>query len=406
MIQFHSVQWKNFLSTGNTWIKVDLDRHLNTLIIGENGTGKSTILDALTFSLFGKPFRKINKPQLVNSVNESGCLVEVSFTIGTVSYIVRRGIKPTVFDILVEGQPLDQTANIRDFQELLETQILRLNYKSFTQVVILGSSTFVPFMQLSAANRRDVIEDLLDIQIFSVMNTILKQKISLLKGDINDNDTNAALKEQFVNVQTENLNRIEKDNQKIISRHQDDINSLLVEMSDQEIKIQENKTEIVPLKLKIVGMKKHEDKFKDAEKIDSKLQTKKLGLTRELDFYNDHDECPTCQQDIDGQFKKTKTKTLKTKEKEVAKARKDMSKLLEEIDKEIKSDQAVVNTIQELTSEINTLDTKISATNQIIKTLKDNIKELSTKGDVDKVKEEVKQATQELQALNEGYCKL
>ena len=406
MIHFHSVKWKNFLSTGNTWIKVDLDRHLNTLIVGENGTGKSTILDALTFSLFGKPFRRINKPQLVNSINESDCLVEVSFTIGTVSYIIRRGIKPTVFDILVNGEALDQTANVRDFQELLETQILRLNYKSFTQVVILGSSTFVPFMQLSAANRRDVIEDLLDIQIFSVMNTILKQKISLLKDNISENDTKASLKEQFVNVQTKNLKRIEKDNQKIIKRHQEDLVSLSEETSQRKTDILEYLSDIEFLKLKIAGSKKHETKLKDAEKIDSKLHTKELALTREIEFYHNHDECPTCQQDIDNQFKELKTKTLAKKEKEVAKARKDMSKLLKEIDKEIKRDQTVATKIQTLTTEINSLETKISATKQIIKTLNDNIKELSTKGDVDKVKEEVEQATQELQALNEKKEKL
>jgi len=406
MIQFHSVQWKNFLSTGNTWTKVDLDQHLNTLIVGDNGTGKSTILDALTFSLFGKPFRKINKPQLVNTVNDGDCLVEVSFTIGTISYVVRRGIKPAVFDILVNGQPLDQTANIRDFQELLESQILRLNYKSFTQVVILGSSTFVPFMQLSAANRRDVIEDLLGIQIFSAMNTILKQKGSLLKDDISENDTNVSLKEQFVKIQTETLRRIEKDNQKIISRHQTDVKSLSKKMSDQEDKIQKTQTEIGPLEAKIVNLKNHKLKFKDAEKIDGKLQTKNLGITRELDFYNKHDECPTCQQDIDSQFKEEKTNTLKTKETEIVKAREDMTNMLMDIEEEITHDLAVVNQIQDLKSEINSLTTKISATQQIIKTLNDNIKELSAKGDVDKVKEEVEQATQELDTLNDEKEKL
>jgi DNA repair exonuclease SbcCD ATPase subunit len=406
MIQFHSVQWKNFLSTGNNWTKVDLDQHLNTLIVGDNGTGKSTILDALTFSLFGKPFRKINKPQLVNTVNGGDCLVEVSFTIGTISYVVRRGIKPAVFDILVNGQPLDQTANIRDFQELLESQILRLNYKSFTQVVILGSSTFVPFMQLSAANRRDVIEDLLGIQIFSAMNTILKQKGSLLKDDISENDTNVSLKEQFVKIQTETLQRIEKDNQKIISRHQTDVKSLSKKMSDQEDKIQKTQTEIGPLEAKIVNLKNHKLKFKDAEKIDGKLQTKKLGITRELDFYNKHDECPTCQQDIDSQFKEEKTNTLKTKETEIVKAREDMTNMLMDIEEEITHDLAVVDQIQDLKSEINSLTTKISATQQIIKTLNDNIKELSAKGDVDKVKEEVEQATQELDTLNAEKEKL
>ena len=406
IITFKTIQWKNFLSTGNTWTKVDLDQHLNTLIVGDNGTGKSTILDALTFSLFGKPFRKINKPQLVNTVNDGDCLVEVSFTIGTISYVVRRGIKPAVFDILVNGQPLDQTANIRDFQELLESQILRLNYKSFTQVVILGSSTFVPFMQLSAANRRDVIEDLLGIQIFSAMNTILKQKGSLLKDDISENDTNVSLKEQFVKIQTETLQRIEKDNQKIISRHQTDVKSLSKKMSDQEDKIQKTQTEIGPLEAKIVNLKNHKLKFKDAEKIDGKLQTKNLGITRELDFYNKHDECPTCQQDIDSQFKEEKTNTLKTKETEIVKAREDMTNMLMDIEEEITHDLAVVNQIQDLKSEINSLTTKISATQQIIKTLNDNIKELSAKGDVDKVKEEVEQATQELDTLNDEKEKL
>ena len=406
IITFKTIQWKNFLSTGNTWTKVDLDQHLNTLIVGDNGTGKSTILDALTFSLFGKPFRKINKPQLVNTVNDGDWLVEVSFTIGTISYVVRRGIKPAVFDILVNGQPLDQTANIRDFQELLESQILRLNYKSFTQVVILGSSTFVPFMQLSAANRRDVIEDLLGIQIFSAMNTILKQKGSLLKDDISENDTNVSLKEQFVKIQTETLQRIEKDNQKIISRHQTDVKSLSKKMSDQEDKIQKTQTEIGPLEAKIVNLKNHKLKFKDAEKIDGKLQTKNLGITRELDFYNKHDECPTCQQDIDSQFKEEKTNTLKTKETEIVKAREDMTNMLMDIEEEITHDLAVVNQIQDLKSEINSLTTKISATQQIIKTLNDNIKELSAKGDVDKVKEEVEQATQELDTLNDEKEKL
>ena len=187
MIHFSKIRWKNFLSTGNNWLEIELDRKPNTLIVGENGSGKSTVLDALTFVLFGKPFRKINKPQVVNTINGSGTLVEIEFIIGKNEYLVRRGIKPTVFDIVVNGESLDQSANARDFQELLERQILKLNYKSFTQVVILGSSTFVPFMQLTAANRRDVIEDLLDIEIFSSMNVILKQRLSEIKDSVRDN---------------------------------------------------------------------------------------------------------------------------------------------------------------------------------------------------------------------------
>jgi len=177
MITFQKIKWKNFLSTGNTFTEVNFQEHHTNLIIGTNGAGKSTILDALTFVLFNKPFRKINKPQLVNTVNEKDCLVEIEFVINNREYLVRRGIKPNVFDIVVNGSPLHREADDRAMQRILEENILKLNYKSFTQIVILGSSNFVPFMQLTTANRREVIEDLLDIRIFSAMNNIVKDKI-------------------------------------------------------------------------------------------------------------------------------------------------------------------------------------------------------------------------------------
>ena len=400
MIKFHSIQWKNFLATGNNWTKVDLDTCPTTLVVGENGSGKSTVLDALTFSLFGKPFRKINKPQLVNSINDADCLVEVSFTIGNKLYFVRRGIKPNIFDILIDGQPLNQSAHARDFQDLLENQIIKLNYKSFTQVVILGSSTFVPFMQLTAANRREVIEDLLDIQIFSSMNTILKQKISTLKDDIKDNETSISLEEQLFNVQTENLKRVEKDNQKIIDRHQADIEDYETEKVQQKSSVLEHQTTIKPLRLKVVNAPKHGTKLKDAESIDSKLHSKEKSLDHEIEFYDSHDECPTCQQDIDKNFKKETLKTKKEKLREVNKARKDITKLLKEINKEIEKDRTISNKIYSLQTEINSLQTKIAATNQIIKSLKESIGQLSTKGDVSKVKEEIEQASQKLKGLS------
>ena len=177
MINFKYVRWKNFLSTGNNFTEIDLDRNNTTLIIGENGAGKSTILDALCFGLFGKPFRSINKSQLLNSINNSAALVEVEFTIGTKKIKVVRGIKPNVFEIYINGKMYNQDANARDYQKYLEQQVLKLNYRSFTQVVILGSSTFIPFMQLKARQRRDVVEDILDIGIFSLMNMLLKQKL-------------------------------------------------------------------------------------------------------------------------------------------------------------------------------------------------------------------------------------
>ena len=184
MIQFKSIKWKNFLSTGNVFTEVKLNKSKSTLIIGDNGAGKSTILDALTFVLFGKPFRSVNKNQLVNSINQGGTEVEVEFTIGTKEYIVRRGIKKNFFEIYQNGKMLNQDASIRDYQEYLEKTILKLNYKSFTQIVVLGSSTFIPFMQLKASDRRTIIEDLLDIEIFSVMNQLLKTRVAQNKEDM------------------------------------------------------------------------------------------------------------------------------------------------------------------------------------------------------------------------------
>ena len=201
MIHFKYVRWKNFLSTGNNFTEIQLDRNPTTLIIGENGAGKSTILDALCFGLFGKPFRNINKPQLLNSVNGSGCIVEVEFKIGSKEIKVIRGIKPSVFEIYINGKMYNQDANVRDYQKYLEQQILKLNYRSFTQVVILGSSTFVPFMQLKSRHRREVVEEILDIQIFSLMNMLLKQKLKTISDDIRDVDYQRELTTDKVGLQ-------------------------------------------------------------------------------------------------------------------------------------------------------------------------------------------------------------
>ena len=200
MINFKKVRWKNFLSTGNNFTEVDLVRNNTTLIIGENGAGKSTILDALCFGLFGKPFRNVSKGQLLNSVNNSGAVVEVEFKIGTKNVKVIRGIKPNVFEIYINGKMYNQDANARDYQKYLEQQILKLNYRSFTQVVILGSSTFIPFMQLKAKQRREVVEDILDIQIFSLMNMILKHKLKTLADDQREVEYNSSLAEEKIDL--------------------------------------------------------------------------------------------------------------------------------------------------------------------------------------------------------------
>jgi DNA repair exonuclease SbcCD ATPase subunit len=205
MIEFQTIKWKNFLSTGNYFTEVQLNKSSSTLIVGENGAGKSTILDALTFGLFGKSFRKINKPQLVNSINSKDTVIEITFSIGKKNYLVRRGIKPNIFEIWVDGKMLDQDSKIRDSQLYLEETILKLNYKSFTQTVILGSATFVPFMQLSANDRRDIIEDILDIKIFSSMNEILKAKMAMMKESMSDNEKNREVQDYKIELQERSI---------------------------------------------------------------------------------------------------------------------------------------------------------------------------------------------------------
>jgi len=223
LIYFEKIRWKNILSTGNQFIEIQLNKSPTTLIIGENGSGKSTVLDALCFGLFGKPFRRINKPQLINSINNGGLLVEVEFSIGSKSYKIRRGIKKNIFEIIVDGSRLNQTAKISDQQDYLEKTILKLNYKSFTQIVVLGSASFTPFMQLKSNDRREIIEDLLDIQIFTVMNSLLKYKILENREENQNVEVNKKLTEGNINTTDELINNLKKTKKNQIQQNERDI---------------------------------------------------------------------------------------------------------------------------------------------------------------------------------------
>ena len=231
MIKFEKLRWKNILSTGNTFTEIDLLRSTNTLIIGHNGAGKSTILDALCFALFGKPFRKINKPQLVNSINSQSTVVEIEFSIGKKQYKVIRGIKPNTFEVFCNGVMVDQDAKAKDYQEHLEKFILKLNYKSFTQVVILGSASFVPFMQLSPSDRRAIIEDLLDIGIFSSMNGVVKEKMSVVKDSLVKNKYEMELTSEKIKLQKQNIEEHKKHNDAEILKKMQDVNDSSFQIS-------------------------------------------------------------------------------------------------------------------------------------------------------------------------------
>ena len=303
MIKFKMVKWKNFLSTGNSFTYVDLQLHDTTLIVGENGSGKSTMLDALTFGLFGKPFRKINKPQLVNSVNSSDCLVEVEFDIGSKSFIVRRGIKPNVFEIFVDGILLNQDAKVRDYQDVLEKTILKLNYKSFTQIIVLGSSSFQPFMQLPISSRREVIEDLLDIQIFSVMNQLLKDRSAENGLELRSNNDDLELNSEKIRVQEKYIEEVKEINNDKIEKTKKDIreNNKRIEENNKTI---QKKTEEVDFHAKqLIENDSLQKKKTELVTCKNQIESNLNKATKNISFFEHTLECPTCQQGIDSTHK-------------------------------------------------------------------------------------------------------
>ena len=331
MIHFENIKFRNFLSTGDVWTQIDLSRSPTTLVLGENGSGKSTMLDALCFALFGKPFRKINKPQLVNSINERNCLVEVKFRIGSNSYRVLRGIKPGVFEIYYNDTLVDQTAASKDYQEHLEKNILKLNYNSFTQVVILGSSTFVPFMQLSAQARREVIEDLLDIKIFSVMNVLLKTRIQENKETLNDlkyqlqmaQEKRALQQKHMKELRNQNEERVNEINAEI-EKSANQLGLLVLQKTDVQTKIKINEES---QRSKYKGVLK---KFSNLEKYQVQIEHKQKKLIEDREFYLENTDCLSCGQALPVDFRDNKLKTL---EENITDYSVNLSKLGKELEK-------------------------------------------------------------------------
>ena len=317
MITFQKIKWKNFLSTGNQFTEVNFEEHPTNLIVGTNGAGKSTILDALTFVLFNKPYRKINKPQLANTTNERECLVEIEFSINSRQYVVRRGIKPNVFDIVVNGNQLHREADDRSMQRILEENILKLNYKSFTQIVILGSSTFVPFMQLTSSNRREVIEDLLDIRIFSAMNNIIKETLKEKKNQVKSLDLKRETLKDKMKMQKNFIEELENRGKANIEANKKKVDKLLEEV-DVYIEENEKTEEVVKSKTEeqeaVTGATK---KLSKLNNLKGKISNKVATITKEHKFFTENTVCPTCTQEIEEEFRLNRITDAQDKAKEL-----------------------------------------------------------------------------------------
>jgi len=303
MIEFKTLRWMNLLSTGNAFTEVNLNTHKSTLIVGQNGAGKSTILDALSFVLYGKPFRKINKPQLINTINGKNCMVEVEFDVGKKKYKVVRGIKPNIFEIYHNGEMINQSADVKDYQEMLEKTILKLNHKSFNQIVILGSASFVPFMQLPAAHRREIIEDLLDIQIFSVMNSLLKDKIATNRSTITDNKYKLEMVIDKIDIHKRHLDAQKVDNTQLIADKQSKIAKLTNDVIAIKKNVEAFNKEIDELRTKLINKDKLSTKQSKLQTLQRQISERVKKTTKEIDFFTDNDTCPTCNQDISQEFK-------------------------------------------------------------------------------------------------------
>ena len=390
MILFETIRWKNFLSTGNHFTEISFNSHATTLIVGNNGAGKSTVLDALTFSLFGKPFRKINKAQLINTANERDSLVEVEFTINETEWKVRRGIKPNIFEIHRNGNCLDQFANANDQQKWLEQNVLKMNYKSFTQIVILGSSTFVPFMQLTATNRREVIEDLLDIKIFSSMNSLIKDKIRQMREENRTLELKKDSLNDKVKMQSNFIEEIEQQGKGRIEDNKQKITNLFSECDDYVSENEAFENDVHDLTKSQEMLTGSKEKLRELGNLKGKISQKVSTITKEHKFFTEHTVCPTCGQDIEEEFRINKTADAQTKAKELQSGYK-------ELEDAIKTEEEREHQFTQLSKEITTLTHGISKNNTRISGCQRQIRDLES---------EIQTITEQLADRNTEHEKL
>ena len=397
-INFKSVRYKNLLSSGNVFTEIDLDKHNTTLISGSNGSGKSTLLDAIVFGLYGKPFRRINKPQLLNSINQKDLVVEIEFVVGKVHYMVRRGIRPGIFEIYRDGNLIDQESATRDYQAYLEQDILGINQKSFNQIVVLGSATYVPFMELPAGARRQIIEDLLDIQVFSTMNILLKDRMSKNKEDIVDNSYKMNILESKIESAKEHNESIRKIREIEVNKIRDRMQEHIKKIEDEKEKIDKIQEEIQELIETISDKSSVKSKLDKAKNIKSELETNLRNYNKDLQFYHDNDNCPTCKQGINHEFKEVIVEEKSTKKIELENGIKQIIEKISECEARVEEISLIEDQIQNKNLTIGEHRANINMSKNAL---------LSSKNELESAEKQVEEVdNQKLEAFNTEFRQL
>ena len=406
MIVFKTLRWKNLLSTGNTFTEVSLNTHNNTLIVGENGAGKSTILDALSFALFGKPFRKVNKGQLINSINNKGLLVECEFAVGNKNYLVKRGSKPTVFEIYMDGALINADAASSDYQDVLDKQILKINHKSFSQIVVLGSASFIPFMQLAAATRREVIEDLLDIQIFTTMNTLLKEKVSQNKNDIVDITYKIQGVEEKIEMENSHLNEIQQSQESVVKQKTEQISFYTKMVHDVNASTSLLLQEITDLNTTIADQPKVQSRYEKVTHLARQINVRAALIEKDAEFFANNHDCPTCRQGISGDHKTT---VVERASQQLAEIEEGKVKLTEEIARLNQRLTEITSTLELITSkqqQINTNQVQSNAWTNFIGNIESELDNIAQATKADTNKDRLKELKASLSALQDTLKQL
>ena len=377
MIHFKKVRWKNLLSSGNKFTTIELDRSSTTLILGDNGAGKSTLLDALCFGLYGKGFRNLKKDLLINSINNKELLVEIEFSIGKKEYKVIRGAKPNKFELYVNNTLINQDATMKDYQDHLEKNILKMSHRSFTQVAILGSANFTPFMQLKARDRRKLVEDLLDISIFSTMKLILRKKVSDHNIEVKETEHEIEILEERINGLNSQLNALQKNRDEQIQKYESSIEETEANINSLLQRVDEKTEDVVEKKSLIEDSTSQKDRLQQANELERKLSDNYKKAIKDVEFYESNEECPTCKQGLDEEHKKQHIQERQSKADEIRSALGEISKQIQGTQNRLEEIREVQDAIEEVQRTIGLLQTEITSNQKYIKKIQSQIEELS-----------------------------